>query len=181
MKDNLGFLLPVARRYVGFRGLPDIAAADIVQEALCIAWKAWATTLAGANCDRRRAFVCTTMSHMARTEQRSGRRVGQVTDPSTLINLAGSQASHEDDVLARVALHVLATAMATLSEDERSILDLAIAGLPRAQIAIQLGLTATNVTTKLHRARERLRRSVGPNLLAELGLGRDTESTGGAA
>jgi RNA polymerase sigma factor (sigma-70 family) len=121
------------------------------------------------------------MSNVAQAEQRGQRRAGRVTEPSALIDLAAPQASHEDGVLTRVALRVLRDALATLPDEERLILDLAIADLPRAQIADQLGLTATNVTTKLHRARERLRRFIGPDLLTELGLGRDGNPTGGAA
>jgi RNA polymerase sigma-70 factor (ECF subfamily) len=178
VKDNHSFLLPVARRYAGLRGLPDPTVADIVQEALCIAWRAWATKLASADGDRRRAFVCATMSNVARAEQRRRRRAGQVTDPSALIDLVGPQASHEEGVLMRVALRILPGALAMLSDGERLILDLAIAGLPRTQIAAQLGLTATNVTTKLHRVRERLRQCIGPDLLAELGLTRDGNPKG---
>jgi RNA polymerase sigma-70 factor (ECF subfamily) len=181
VKDNHSFLLPVARRYAGLRGLPDLTVVDVVQEALCITWRAWATKLASADPGRRRAFVCTTMSNVAQAEQRGRRRAGQVTEPSALIDLAGPQASHEDSVLTRVALHVLRDALATLQDDDRLILDLAIAGLPRAQIADQLGLTTTNITTKLHRAREQLRRFIGPDLLTELGLGRDGNPTGGPA
>jgi RNA polymerase sigma-70 factor (ECF subfamily) len=181
VKDNLSFLESVARRYVGFRGLPNVVAADVVQEALSVAWQAWITKLASVDCGGRRAFVCATMSNMAWEEHRKGRRAGQVTDPSALVELAGSYAGHEDDVLARVALRVLPHAMATLSEQERLILDLAIAGLSHTQIGEQVGLTATNVGTKLYRARERLRHSIGPDLLADLGLGRDRKSPGGAA
>jgi RNA polymerase sigma factor (sigma-70 family) len=154
VKDNHSFLLPVARRYAGLRGLPDPTVSDIVQEAMCITWRAWATKLASADGDRRRAFVCTTMSNVAQAEQRGQRRAGRVTEPSALIDLAAPQASHEDGVLTQVALRVLRDALATLPDEERLILDLAIADLPRAQIADQLGLTATNVTTKLHRARD---------------------------
>jgi DNA-directed RNA polymerase specialized sigma24 family protein len=81
VKDNHGFFLPVARRYTGVAGLPDLAAADIVQEALSVAWTVWNSKLAGADRGRQRAFVCTTMSNLAREEQRSQRRAGMPKDP----------------------------------------------------------------------------------------------------
>ncbi|TDD53369.1 RNA polymerase sigma factor [Saccharopolyspora elongata] len=180
MKENDRELASVARRYAGFSGLPEAAGKDIAQDALCIAWGAWEKELAGADCGRRLAFVYVAMSYKAREEQRSRRRAGELHDPSDMVNLEEKEASYEDRHLARSALRVLADAMAELPDEERLILDLAIACVPRGQIAAQLGLTGTNVTTKLHRAREKLRRSIGPDVLAELGIGRVRNPTGGA-
>lgn len=172
MKENDSSLSSVARRYAGFNGLPGSAAKDIAQDALCIAWKAWGKELAAADSGRRLAFVYVTMSHKAREEQRFRRRGGELHDPAGMVDFEERGASFEDRQLARNALRLLADAMAELLDEERLILDLAIAGVPRGRIAAQLDVTATNVTTRLHRIREKLRRSIGPDMLAELGIGR---------
>lgn len=173
MKENDGSLASVARRYAGFNGLPRPAAKDIAQDALCIAWRAWGKELAGADSGRRLAFVYLTMSHKAREEKRFRRRGGELHDPATMVSFEERGAAFEDRQLARNALRLLSDAMAELLDEERLVLDLAIAGVPRGQIAAQLDMTATNVTTKLCRVREKLRRSIGPDMLVELGIGRD--------
>ncbi|PKW16007.1 RNA polymerase sigma-70 factor (ECF subfamily) [Saccharopolyspora spinosa] len=180
MKENDRELASVARRYAGFNGLPEAAGKDIAQDALCIAWGAWGKKLAGADCGRRIAFVYAAMSYKAREEQRSRRRAGELQDPSDMVNFEENGASYEDRHLARTALRVLSDAMAKLPDEERLILDLAIACVSRGQIAAQLGVATTNVTTKLHRARKKLRRSIDPDVLAELGIGRGGNPAGGA-
>jgi DNA-directed RNA polymerase specialized sigma24 family protein len=163
-----GFLLPVARRYAGFRGIPD-AAPDIAQEALARVWCRWNTELASEPCGRRLASVCTTMSYVAREQRRERFRAGEVTDPWEFPEPCGPPACVEDQSLAREMLQDVVRALATLSEDDRLIIDLAIARVPHAEIAVQAQLrAATNVSTKLHRIRARLARSVDPGLRREL-------------
>lgn len=160
--------LPVARRYAGFRGISD-AAPDIAQEALARVWQRWEDTLAEAPCRRRCAFVYKTMSNVAHEQRRERARAGEVTDPWALPETFASGAGPEDRYLAREMLRAVVTALSGLSDDERMIIDLAIAKVPHAEIAEQLGITETNVSTRLHRARAQLMRLVDPDLLHELG------------
>lgn len=163
-----GFLLPVARRYAGFRGIPD-AAPDIAQEALARVWCRWTTQLAGEPCGRRLASVCTTMSYVAREQARERSRAGEVTDPWEFPEPYDSYPCVEEQSLAREMLRAVVRVLATLPDDDRLILDLAIAQVPHAEIAVQARLrAATNVSTKLHRIRVRLARSIDPGLRREL-------------
>lgn len=173
--ENLKFLCSVARRYVGLRGLPACTADDVLQDALRVLWGNWPLELSDVPGDRLRAFVCRTMSNLANGEDRARRRHGQLTDPVELPGLAGTHPSHEDRVLARTAVCVLVRALVTLSDDERQLFDLMLAELPRAQIADELGLTTTNINTKICRIRQKLRRSID----RDPGFGHDQGRTGG--
>jgi len=116
------------------------------------------------------------MSNLANGEERARRRHGQLTDPAELPGLAGTRPGPEDRVLARAAVFVLIRALVTLSDDERQLFDLMLAELPHAQIADELGLTTTNINTKICRIRQKLRRSID----RDPGFGHDQDRTGGA-
>jgi RNA polymerase sigma factor (sigma-70 family) len=173
--------LPVARRYAGFRGVSD-AAPDIAQEALKRVWPRWEKELAAAPCWRRCAFVCKTMSNVAHELHRQLRRAGEVFDPWAMAETVVFDTNPEERYLAREMLRAVVSALSDLADDERLIIDLSIAKVPHAEIAVQLGTTATNISTRLHRIRCRLLRSIDTELLNELGRRRtDNDNPGGAA
>jgi RNA polymerase sigma factor (sigma-70 family) len=169
--------LPVARRYTGFRGILD-AAPDVVQEALIRAWPRWPGQLALEPCRRRCAWLCKTMSYVASEEQRRRARGPKLTAPTALHEKAALRPGPEDRYVMSEVVQVVAHALASLRPTERAIIDLAIAKVPHAEIAEQLGLpSASTVSTRLHRARIRLARHLDADVLAEL----DLDPSGGAA
>jgi RNA polymerase sigma factor (sigma-70 family) len=136
--------------------------------------------LAGADCRRRCAFVCTAMSFAAREEQRKSIRAADAMDPVDLPDEPLWSAEPETRHLARTALQVLRPALNALSDENRLIIDLAIAGTSRRDIGEQVGLSRTAVTTRLQRIRDQLAEVIGPDVLTELDLRTDRRSSGGA-
>jgi len=171
--------LPAAIRYAMLRALPQAAADDILQEALTRSWLVWESKFFGTPSAQRCASVYTTMLHVAQEEQRKYHRTA-VIDSTQLVDLPAGDVGPEQRLLGEFVIATVARALNDLPEDQRMIIELAMVGVSRAEIAIQLGLkTATNVTSKLHRARTRLARSIGPDLLAEYGLRFGTSRPGG--
>jgi RNA polymerase sigma factor (sigma-70 family) len=173
-------LWPVARRYVAFWGLPPDRAGDILQETLSRTWPRWGTRLVLEDTERQLAFVFTTMHNVVREEARRS-RVHDRHDDLAVEN-AEREASSEDverRVLGRTALRAVQKGLARLSDEERRILELSLAGLSSPVIGEQLGLTATNVRNKLKRARDGLREVIGPDILEYLGMGAGSSTTAG--
>lgn len=173
------YFLPLARRYVGSAMLD--AAPDIAQGALAIAWSKWPLDLVWYPCTRRCGFVCKTMSNLAHEERRGRRRTGTLTDPCRLPETPTSAAGPEDRYLAAEAVRAVEHALATLPPQERLIIDLAIARLSHQEIADLLGITKTNVATRLLRARTRLARHLSPDQAKVFRLKSVTDLSGGVA
>ncbi|MBO1741604.1 RNA polymerase sigma factor [Leifsonia sp. TF02-11] len=82
------------------------------------------------------------------------------------------QADHADDVLERLnqnaQLRAIYDAMTTLNAQERSIIDLiVIEELPVATVAALLDIPIGTVKSKLHRAREKIRRRIPSHLMRD--------------
>lgn len=82
------------------------------------------------------------------------------------------QADHADDVLGRLnqnaQLRAVYDAMTTLNAQERSIIDLiVIEELPVATVAAVLDIPIGTVKSKLHRAREKIRRRIPSHLMRD--------------
>lgn len=172
------YFLPLARRYVGSQNLDS--APDVASEALGCAWSKW-PELGWEPCGRKCAFVCATMSNFAHMERRKRRRLGKLTDPAQLPDRVAPEAGPEARFLAGEEVRTVERALAALRPQERLIIDLAIAKLPHSEIARQLGITTTNVSTRLLRARIRLARYLDPNRVADVGLRFGTDPSGGVA
>jgi RNA polymerase sigma factor (sigma-70 family) len=176
------FLVPVARRYAGFRSLPAELAEDIASEAMTRTLDAWdEKQFEHATCARRLGFICVTMSNVASEEWRKHSKA-LPTDPQNLRDIRLSTRENEpgERAVTAEALRIVTLAYSTLSEHDREILDLAVAGLSRRSIADQLGLTTTNVTTKLNRIRDHLAQNIGPFLSSEIGRRARTNRHGGS-
>ncbi|MEV6239261.1 sigma factor-like helix-turn-helix DNA-binding protein [Lentzea sp. NPDC051838] len=77
----------------------------------------------------------------------------------------------DERLLAQTALAKIGEALAELSPLDQAIVELTVvAGMSGSMIGTDLGLTRTAVTTRLSRARARLKDVLGPELLAELGI-----------
>jgi RNA polymerase sigma factor (sigma-70 family) len=150
-------LLPVARRYAGFRGLPDVTAEDILAEGLTRALQVWCYRgLNNSVCEFRLAFIYKTMSNVAQEEVRKRDRAGIVTDFQTIPDTPSGVADLDRVILGREALAIVTRALATLNEQDRLIVDLRIADVSHSDIAKQLGLTPNAARTRLTRIRQRL-------------------------
>lgn len=82
------------------------------------------------------------------------------------------EADHSDDVLERAdrdaRLNAVLEAMTTLSAQERSIIDLSvIEELPVATVAAVLDIPIGTVKSRLHRAREKIRRRIPSHLMPD--------------
>lgn len=173
------YFLPLARRYAGSTMLD--AAPDLAQGALAIAWSRWWVDLDMAPCWRRCGFVCKTMSNLAHEERRGRHRAGTPTDPQSFPDTPSLTGSPEDRYIEGEVARAVETAMAALTLQERLIIDLAIAKLPHAQIADLLGISRTNVSTRLRRARVRLAQQLDSGRVENIGLRVTTDPSGGVA
>lgn len=111
------------------------------------------------------------LMNQARTKRRHGRLIAALPAP-------GQEPDHADDVLEQLdrdaQLVAVRAAMAHLSAQEQSILDLClIEELPIATVAAALDIPIGTVKSKLHRAREKVRKRLTshaamPDLTAQL-------------
>ncbi|MFD4357480.1 RNA polymerase sigma factor [Nocardia sp. NPDC058518] len=167
-------LIPVAYRYAAVRQLPSASAMDILSTALVRVWEKQWHTLATENDERRLATIFRFMQLVSLEQQRKeGRAI--VTAPDELPDCAGRDPYEYVDsrLAAESAVALVAEALSELPDEQRTIIELAgIAGLSVSEIATQTGLTATNVSSRLSRARARLKHMVGGHVLAEFGIGR---------
>jgi RNA polymerase sigma factor (sigma-70 family) len=77
----------------------------------------------------------------------------------------------DERILARAALAKIGEVLAELSQIDQAIVELtAVAGMSSSVIGSELGLSQTAVTTRLSRARARLKDALGPELMKELGI-----------
>jgi len=102
------------------------------------------------------------ISNQTRTARRYKRLLAALPEPAQVTD-------HADDVLGRLErepqMLAVRNAMAKLSGQEREILDLCVVEeMSVATAAALLGLPVGTVKSKLHRAREKLRRRIPPSL-----------------
>ncbi|MFI6218761.1 RNA polymerase sigma factor [Nocardia brasiliensis] len=150
-------LLRTAKRYAVYRGLPLCSAEDILATALERVWRKQWQTLIAADEGYRRATVCRYMQFIAQELAREAQRVDPLA-PEQLPERAYYDIDIGDKLAAAFQLRVLAEALQGLPDKHRAVLELAaLAGLSNKEIAVQVGMTATNVATVLSRARHELR------------------------
>lgn len=137
-------------RYVRRRSADDEAAADVLSEAMLVAWNRLDDLPPG---DRTRPW----MFGVARNLLRSGRRQRQ-RSVELAERLRRELATRPDSHDLRVTdLEVLVTALGDLKERDREVILLvAWDGLPHHEIAEILGCSENAVAVRLHRARQRL-------------------------
>jgi RNA polymerase sigma-70 factor (ECF subfamily) len=129
------------------------SAADAVQIAWGTAWRRLATLR-----DRStiRSWLVAIAANEARQILRRQRR-RSIVDIATVI-----ESSSDDDPSERISTVDLARVLRSLSPDERTLLALRFgAGLDSAEIAGQLGMSASGVRSRLSRLIERLRMDLG--------------------
>lgn len=159
VRAHMGSLLGYALRRVDRRE----DAADVVADTLLVAWRRLDEVPAG---DGARPWLFGVARWVLANGRRSGRRrdrlgerlrqeVGRLTVP--------------DHAAAVGTTVVVRAALARLDADDREILQLTSwEGLQPSEIALALGLSPATVRTRLHRARQRLRRK-----LTDAGVGAD--------
>ncbi|WP_281180065.1 sigma-70 family RNA polymerase sigma factor [Nocardia amamiensis] len=153
-------MLRTAKRYALYRRLPAQAAEDILASALERVWKKEWPVLQHEPHGRRSATVCRYMYFVAQELQRAAIRVEPVA-PQDLPEPTQYDFDIADKLAAASQLSLVAAALDVLSDNERTVLELAgIAGLSNAEIALQIGKSGTHVSTLLSSARRRLRREL---------------------
>ncbi len=137
------------------RRIPDRAGAeDVVSEAYLIAWKRWE---ASGNGQVGLLWLYGTawrlISHERRNWARGKAAFARLPQALPVVSV-------EEEVVARNATASVLTALEELDEDDRELLRLAAwEELSRAQLAQVFDCTESAVSMRLHRARDRLRRS----------------------
>jgi RNA polymerase sigma factor (sigma-70 family) len=114
-------------------------------------------------------WLLTVTSYVLLNQGRSRRRWRRLI---AALPEAEQQADHADSVLERAGrtaeLNAVYEAMAALTAQERSIIDLCvIEELPVATVAAVLDIPIGTVKSKLHRAREKIRRRIPSHLMPE--------------
>lgn len=152
VEAHRGILHSVGRAYCW----DDAERDDLVQEMLVQAWRAFPRYDAGRPFGTwlYRLALNVAISYVRRAAPRRGRTVP--LDPDLHDRPAPRGAPAEDVRVA--ALRRLVQACDPL---DRALLLLYLDDRPHAEIADVLGLTVTNVATKIHRLKRRLRRDLG--------------------
>jgi RNA polymerase sigma-70 factor (ECF subfamily) len=114
-------------------------------------------------------WLLTVTSYVLLNQARSTRRWRRLI---AALPEAEQQADHADEVLQRAGrtaeLNAVYEAMAALTAQERSIIDLCvIEELPVGTVAAVLDIPIGTVKSKLHRAREKIRRRIPSHLMPE--------------
>lgn len=128
---------------------------DLIQDIVLELWRAW------PRYDGRAAAVSTWMYRIAvnvaisafRGERRRIRDALPIDDPGFDLASADHVLDTEDD-----ELHSLHQLIAQLDEVNRALILLYLEGYGQTEIADMLGLTATNVATRINRIKQRLQR-----------------------
>jgi RNA polymerase sigma factor (sigma-70 family) len=82
------------------------------------------------------------------------RRARAMIRPSPVVSIEPTTGSAEDDVLRRLELHRVASAIAALPQDQRQVLIMRdVQGLPGSVVARTAGLSTAAMKSRLHRAR----------------------------
>lgn len=173
-------------------GGPEERAEDVVQQALMSAWAALA---AGAEVSHLSGWLHQIVRHETiRAAKRAGRDVHDPLDPAVIAAGAGAESEVEQKLRMRATL----AGIADLPEQQReALVQTAVEGRSRSEIAATLGLTEGAVRQLVHRARSTLRTAVtavtplplanwiaaaggsgGPGV-AELAAGAGTATAGG--
>ena len=153
LEAHKGILYKVATTYGEGRDDRGDLAQDIVVEL----WRAW------PGYDAARAAFATWMYRIALNVAISHRR-GRHRGAETLsIDAAGLDFEAADRELASGSddLHALHQLLAGLDPVGRALVLLYLEGYAQDEIAAMTGLTETNVTTRIHRIKQRLREQAG--------------------
>ncbi|WP_410675345.1 sigma-70 family RNA polymerase sigma factor [Amycolatopsis sp. cmx-4-68] len=172
----------VVSRYVAIQNLPLDHAQDVYQIALGRVWKRWGDDLMRCEPEHQLACVYKAMQYVVREERRRVR--SQKAHHIALDAVEGMSVDEDvaERAIGRTHLAILQRALLELPEKDRIIIGLAAAGVQARLIGDQVGLTADNVRIRLKRARDRLRRTLDPEVLHTLEIdAKDPKTTGGAA
>lgn len=113
-------------------------------------------------------WLLTVTNYVLMNQSRTARRYRRLL---AALPLADQEPDHAEEVLGQIErsaqVHAVRDAMKKLSAMERSIIDLCIVeSLPLAAVASLLNMPEGTVKSKLHRAREKVRRRIPPHLAA---------------
>ncbi|MGB6181404.1 MAG: RNA polymerase sigma factor [Rhodococcus sp. (in: high G+C Gram-positive bacteria)] len=167
VEPEIEVLLRVARTLTG-----PLEAEDLVQETLVRAWR---------NVDRfdgrhPRAWLLTILrnTNMNMHRRRRPDTVAEIADFTSVRPAFGvEQSGTEDAVMARILSDDLERAVQALSPKFRTALLLVdVDQLTYTEAATALGVPVGTVMSRLSRARERVRRQLGPAFLAATGEGK---------
>jgi RNA polymerase sigma-70 factor (ECF subfamily) len=135
---------------------------DLAQDILLQLWRAWPrfdSTRAKLTTWMYRIALNVAISALRRPAVGAGARSAVFDDTAHAANAALAVASAEPD---DDRLEQLYAAIATLAPLDRALVILHLDGIPHARIADVLGLSASNVATKLSRLRAVLRTRITP-------------------
>ena len=139
-------------RFARRRTESDAEADDIAAEAFAVAWRRRADVPA----DAARLWLFGVARHVLSNHRRQAERGRRL-----YLRLATVEAPAAAYADAPPSEQAVWAALAALSEDDRELLLLrAWDGLAVADIAVVLGITAANVSSRLHKAKARLRREL---------------------
>ena len=171
VKLHLRDLERYAARYAVLNGLPAHYGQDILVEALVITLEHWPDDLKHQSDSRRRAFTCRTMQNVSRNVARRERKSTPCPPDYFHQCDAVEQVPTDSAVFVAVATRLVYAASLQLPERERQVFQLvAIAELDIDEVAFQLDMTKSAVSSALSRARKRIKRMLPKGLVDELGL-----------
>ena len=142
---------PHVRRFAFSLCASSQDAEDAAQDAMIVLFRKVGTL-------RATAALASWMFRIVRNEcLRRARAVAHGGEPFT----EAAAPSAEDDVLARLEIERVATAVAALPDDQRRVLIMRdVRGLPGKTVAQSLGLSTAAMKSRLHRARAAVRESL---------------------
>ncbi len=165
LREHWGIVFKVAGIYARDKHDSD----DLAQEIAVQLWRSFSSF------DERRAKFTTWMYRVAlnvgishaRSERRSGAERLEPLDQSHLETVAGAHATQSEAVEHDERLAVLRALIARLDQLNRALMLLYLDDRGYAEIADVLGISETNVATKLNRIKQKLR--AGVNSAAAMG------------
>lgn len=172
--DNGETMLQGARRITAGLGLPRGSAEDVRSEALTRAWANWSTIDSG----RRLGWTFRTMGNVA-LEQYNRQKLDRkhscgVGQEFTIDQVPSSQPLPPDVVIACLSApqisQIVATILAEIPEDHRTVFMLARAGMNSKEIARELHIPSGTVRSQLSRLTRRIKIALTRAALMDLGL-----------
>lgn len=165
-------LLAVARREVWDFRLPPSNAEDVRSEALVRAWKAWNSRLAELSSNQKYAWVCKAIYNVASEQARAAdnsRRARRAPEDVEHL-LRQKQLDPYEIVLLREVLSTISRVLTALPDQQRLVFSLARSGISQREIAKLLRVPEGTVRSQVSTVTQKLKASLGPDLLAELGF-----------
>jgi DNA-directed RNA polymerase specialized sigma24 family protein len=150
-------LWPAALTLLATRRLPRDLVTEVVQETLLRTWQRWATHLIWRDDEGRKASFLVTMQHVVQEQARLHRKHGRHEELSVVFDRDALGHNVADRALGRIALSFAQEALGSLSDKDRSLIELGMGGASSKEIGLWLEITPESARNRLRRARDRLR------------------------